>query len=556
MLLGYVLSGSTTSEAVFEPIEAVEDSVREGMLVVVEDRGRKILGIVVGIEVYNEFYEKGSVWSEAIRKKKLPPQQVARRYTIAGIQFYGELSGGSLRTVSRPPAPGSSVYEAEPSHLSGIYGYTPLEEEPPPSIIEVGSLYGYHRLPAALDLEKLPMHMAVIGVTGSGKSNTMGVIIEKLGSKRSVAIGGYTGKTVPVLVFDANGDYLDYYDDASLVPSYRVVRFVSPAQHTRISQSPGAVLEELILDLNAFYDSPSELAEAVYALTRGGSVEGLELQLDLLTRVLYNAREDREAREACPGPQGYSVDLNCLLASNDGIDALRRLLDREVEDKRAHQTTAQAVARALLSFKERVRKHGIVDPHAEPSFTPDFVDDVVDPDRPGLVIIDMSAEGMPGLDLRDKQFIVYYVLRLLFNKFVEYRARGENRVLMVVVEEAQNYAPNQREYPIGFSVARTVLAGIATQGRKFGLSLALVTQRPAFVDPVIMSMMNTFIVHRVSPGDIRFVQVATGGLPRHIASRLPRLETGLAIIVGQMNKFPQPVMASIEKRRSHRAGSV
>ena len=549
-LLGYVLSGSTTSEAVFEPLESAENRVREGMIVVIRDSSRRILGTVTSIEVHNEFYEKGSVWSESIRRGKLPPSNVARRYMAASIQLQGEIMGSGLSSVARPPRPGSEVYEATPRDFAPLYGYEPRREKLPPSIVEIGSLYGYDSLPAVLDVDKMTMHMAVIGVTGSGKSNTIGVLIEELGSKQEVAVGGFTAKTIPLLVFDANGDYLDYYYSPEIVPSYRVIRFVSPSQYPRLGEAAGARLEEMVIDLNVFRDSPLELAEALYAYTRGGMTEGLELQIDLLSRVLLGALEDERARDECPAPGG--VDLNCLLASRDGVSVLENIL----EEEKAHKSTAEAVRRTLHIFLDRARRSGIVDPAGRATFTEDLVDEIVSPESPGLVIVDFSAEGSPGIDLRTKQFIVYYVLRLLFNKFVEYRSNGKDRVMGVVIEEAQNYAPNQKEYPIGYSVARGVLATTATQGRKFGLSLVLVTQRPGFVDPVIMSMMNTFIVHRISPGDIRFVQAATGGLPRHIASKLSRLETGLAILVGQMNRFPYPLLARIRKRRKHLAGSI
>jgi hypothetical protein len=234
-----------------------------------------------------------------------------------------------------------------------------------------------------------------------------------------------------------------------------------------------------------------------------------------------------------------------------------KIIEREEKAQAVHSSTVGAVKRALMTFKDRMTRYRIVRPSASyATLNEEFVKEITDPDDPKLVIVDFSPDGAPGVDLRTKQFIVYYVLKLLFDEFVKYKIGNENRVMLVVIEEAQNYAPNQREYPIGFSVARSMLALAATQGRKFGLSLALVTQRPGFVDPVIMSMVNTFLIHRVSPGDVKFVQLATGGLPKHIASKLSSLETGLAILVGQMNPFPHPVLTKIRKRRSHRAGSI
>ena len=129
--------------------------------------------------------------------------------------------------------------------------------------------------------------------------------------------------------------------------------------------------------------------------------------------------------------------------------------------------------------------------------------------------------------------------------------KGTDRILLLIIEEAQNYCPNLETYPIGYSLARDNLAQIATQGRKFGLSLCLVSQRPSFVDQIVLSMVNTFIIHRISATDVPFVKRAAGGLPEVIEDKLTSLATGRAIVIGQMNKLGFPVLIEIpeEERR-------
>ena len=96
------------------------------------------------------------------------------------------------------------------------------------------------------------------------------------------------------------------------------------------------------------------------------------------------------------------------------------------------------------------------------------------------------------------------------------------------------------------SIAKNKLSAIATQGRKFGLSLCLISQRPSFVDPVILSMCNTFLIHGISPEDVGFVKTVTGGLPSALASRLTRLEQGELIVTGQMCRVPFPVVLRVK----------
>jgi len=143
---------------------------------------------------------------------------------------------------------------------------------------------------------------------------------------------------------------------------------------------------------------------------------------------------------------------------------------------------------------------------------------------------------------------VSYITKLLLKQFTKYKIEGKDRILLLVIEEAQNYCPNLEVYPIGYSLARDNLAQIATQGRKFGLSLCLVSQRPSFVDPVVLSMVNTYIIHRISAADVTFVKRIAGGLPRVIEDKLVNLATGRAIIAGQMNKLGFPLVVNIPQR--------
>ena len=106
-------------------------------------------------------------------------------------------------------------------------------------------------------------------------------------------------------------------------------------------------------------------------------------------------------------------------------------------------------------------------------------------------------------------------------------------------------------------LAKNKLSLIATQGRKFGLSLCLITQRPSFVDKIVLSMCNTFFIHRISPGDVSYVDSITGGLPSSIANRVTRLGQGELILTGQMNKVPFPLLLHIPGRIvPHTAGTT
>ncbi len=541
--LGYVLSGSTTQEFRFVAAEGSEDFLREGMFVVARSGGRRILGTIESLEYYHEFYDERDVWVEAIRRGRRPPEGVARAFLAGRVRIVGEVSGSGVVPPSRPPKPGSVVDRVTGSDLVAVFGHDPSEERLPPHLLSLGTLYGYEDLGALLDLRSLTMHLGVIGTTGSGKTNTVSVLLEELGRKRGVDAGvTVLPATVPAIVVDLNADYVYLYDDPSIVPQYtKVIRLVSRESpvydESGMVEESGRSLLPLTLDLNVF--EPHELAEAIVSLYRGAPGEGTMLQVNLLTYVFA---------ELVPEIFGTGM-LNVIFSD----DALYRKLREAVKDRAKDMFsphTIGAVLRQLDQFRRSLRAYGLLS--RKPTVSREFMEDVTDRESPKLVIVDLSSEGMPG-PLSVKQFIVYYLALLLFNLFVEFRSmavrgEGEQRVALFVLEEAQNFAPNLQTYRLGYSVARSLLATIATQGRKFGLSLVLVTQRPLYVDPVVMGMMNTYIIHRVPPYDVRFVESITGGTAYGLSKNLSVMEKGTAIVVGQMNPSPLPLVVRVRKR--------
>jgi len=560
--LGYVLSQARSSYASFQPLKDAETLIKEGMFVTIFSYKQKLtyLAEITEISHYNEYYESGEIWAEALREDYRPPEEIARRYTVAATRILGILTPQGLMNADKPPLPGDPVYAATPSDLRPLYHYDLSTGQKPAHLLEIGKMYGYEReemnLPALLDLRTINMHFAVIGTTGSGKSNTMGRIIEMLGKLNGIESLEERYKTIPVMIVDANGDYLDYYEDPQLVDSFsEVIRLCfensEAKSKTSYHTATKSKLNDIKIDLNAF--SPSEIAEIIIAMYHAGKLEGAELQLNYLSSLLSDTNRLKNKFPLCY--RNNEIDYNCVIHH---INTFSELIDEDKRQNKVHSATADAVFRALTKFHElMVRNHKIIPRYAVYStINSNFIYEITNPQDPKLVILDFSTEGATGVDLSVKQFVVSNVLALLFKEFTTYRIRGENRLLLFVIEEAQNYAPNTQVYPIGFSIAKKILAAVATQGRKFGLCLGLVTQRPSYVDPIVMSMMNTFIIHRVAPGDVRFVSTVTGGLPKYIERRLTYMEPGLAVLTGQMNVFPYPIFVKIDRRVRHKISGL
>jgi DNA helicase HerA-like ATPase len=538
--VGIILSSASTQECTFQLLESAErGGIREGMLLIVQTGDKKLLGRVAQIVPYNAFYTEGDPWSEARRKGVRIPEEIARRYEICKLDLLTEIPKAEIKY---PPQPGDQVFKLDlQKHAKDIFDVA-IDQK---GHVWFGTLAGYigREAPIPLNIENIPMHLAIFGTTGSGKSFDTGALIEKLVKipvKDQAADSEHL--SYPMIVIDAHGDYTDYVNfiaskkDKSGVFSRLgwIKRYVFPSTHSRVDMRTQAIkkyVQPLAINLDLI--SQREIAEIIMLYYKG-TTEGTELPVSGLDS-LFDWMDD----------QGYASKQDLFVKHYD--DLIRQLnSDGFRQLTHIHDGTRKAVERALDYFRRIEQDHKLLSTDSELKKA-EFVDKITK--EGGMALIDFSADGAPGVDLPTKQLVMTYLASLLFERFTLFKSRGEERYLMFVIEEAQNFAPD-KNYPISSTLAHSKLSSIATQGRKFGLSLCLISQRPSFVDRIVLSMCNSFIVHRISPEDIHFVKAVTGGLPESLSRRLTTLDRGEMIVTGQMStvSFPLDIVVMRHQR--------
>lgn len=154
-----------------------------------------------------------------------------------------------------------------------------------------------------------------------------------------------------------------------------------------------------------------------------------------------------------------------------------------------------------------------------------------------ITIIDMSLlpyevlENITGLIAR----IILEFLSRLDKIGIE---RGKYPTVLVL-EEAQNYIPEKDREPERVSVSKRIFERIAREGRKYGLSLIVSSQRPSELSKTVLSQCNTFIVHRLqNPEDQRYIRQIVSSANEDILSQLPILPQQHAIIMGEAVRSP------------------
>jgi hypothetical protein len=146
-----------------------------------------------------------------------------------------------------------------------------------------------------------------------------------------------------------------------------------------------------------------------------------------------------------------------------------------------------------------------------------------------------------------QQMIVFKLAEELFNA----RKKGLIPGFFLVLEEAHTFCP---ERGFGEVSSSRIIRMIASEGRKFGLSLCIISQRPARVDKNVLSQCNTQIIMKVTnPNDLKAISDSAEGITAGVKEGIRDLPIGNALIIGVTE---QPVLAEIRIRRSKHGGEV
>jgi hypothetical protein len=217
-------------------------------------------------------------------------------------------------------------------------------------------------------------------------------------------------------------------------------------------------------------------------------------------------------------------------AKNGGDSSLKSLVEAiETSSVTDNETTKKTLKRALMELK---RYRFLTNKREIPKLSEDV--------KPGnLLIIDFS----PVDSLRKKQILVSLVARRLFNL----RKKGKIPPFLLVIEEAHNFAREKAE--ASEAISRAIIETIAREGRKFGASLCLISQRPVNLSTTALSQCNTHIILRVTnPNDLDHIQQSSEGIDQRIAKSITSLKVGEAIIVGEA--VNHPIFVSVRQRKS------
>lgn len=453
----------------------------------------------------------------------------------------GEQVGSSFeRGVLQSPTSGDQVHLVTNEDLRVVYGGYDAE-----SSIVIGNQSASEGLAAQLDMDKLiSRHCAILGATGSGKSNAVSIVVKAIAEKPF--------RSPRVLMIDPHGEYA-----SSLAGKCRVFRvganvaggegelcvpfWALPFKELmaifpgRLSDQNEDYIRGKVLDLKRV--SAAALgglrAEAITADSPiPFSINQLWFDLDNFERTTFKAdRVTPETLIAAGDPAtltsnqyptaGLGMSAPFVNTKAKGIfgflDGMRsRLLDQSYNflfrpigySPALNGTTTNDLPRLFSTWFG----HGLP-----------------------LVILDLSAipseimQTISGCILK----IIYDALYWGQNTLVG----GKKQPLLVVLDEAHAYLKAGED-----SISSRTVQAIAKEGRKYGVGMLLVTQRPSELDETVLSQCGSIVALRMTnTRDKGHVSAAMQDELREMADVLSSLRTGEAIVSGEAVRIPSRV---------------
>ena len=154
--------------------------------------------------------------------------------------------------------------------------------------------------------------------------------------------------------------------------------------------------------------------------------------------------------------------------------------------------------------------------------------------------------NLKGIPPKTQEVVVHLLAKNLF----ELRKHEEVKPFFMLIEESHNFIPERN---IGKAICSSTLMSIASEGRKFGLGLIVVSQRPARIDNNVLSQCNTQIILRVTnPSDINAISKSFEGVTNEVKSAIRSLPSGVGLVLGK----DYPIMTEIRVRRSKHGGET
>ncbi len=357
-------------------------------------------------------------------------------------------------------------------------------------------------------------HIAIVGATGSGKSHTTAKIIQEavaLPKKR-----GFKLNNSHIIIFDIHAEYIQAFPDANLIG---IKELILPYWLLTSEE-----LIELFIDTEANDHNQRNIFKEAVIKSRKKHFKGTEIDRDKIhfdSSLYFDIHEvlkhaiDKNF-EMKQGTRGLiKGDLHGKLGN------FTSRLDNKLNDKRFEFLLGEKCKK--ITFEETLKQfisYGFREKEVA-----------------NVTIFDLS-----GIPFEVLSITVSLISRILF-EFAYFYKKIKTNIdipILLVYEEAHKYVPQSDLAK--YRASKHSIERIAKEGRKYGVSLLIASQRPSEVSKTIFAQCNNFIAMRLTnPDDQSYVKKLLPDTLGGLTDNLSVLRTGEAILIGDAIEIPSIV---------------
>ena len=393
---------------------------------------------------------------------------------------------GFRRGVTRYPTPGALVYPAGTGDLRQVYAGDGRQA------IQIGTVYPTRDIRAGLYIDALlGKHFALLGSTGTGKSTSAALLLHRICEQ---APEGH------IIMIDPHGEYAAAFRDT------------------------GVILDVSNLRMPYWLMNFEEHCE-ILVMAHG---EERQLDCEILGKCLLEARSRNRLAEqigkiTVDSPIPYLLsDLSVILGNHMG-----KL------DKGHSSAPYMRLKNKLDELKGDPRYQFLFSGMLVGDTMAEFISTLFRLPSRGRPISIINVSGVPSEITRT---VVAVLSRMVFD-FAVWAREERTRPILLVCEEAHRYVPSEKNAD-GSSVGR-ILSRIAKEGRKYGIALGLITQRPSDLAEGVLSQCGTIIAMRLNNDrDQAFVRAAMPEGARGFLDAIPALRNRECVICGEGVAIP------------------
>ncbi|MBE9479698.1 MAG: ATP-binding protein [Chloroflexi bacterium] len=460
------------------------------------------------------------------------------------MTLFGEAVGDYFqRGVSQYPTIDDEVHLVTLRDINIIYRATDVERA-----ITVGHIAASSGIIGRLDLGPLvTRHSAIVGSTGAGKTNLIAVLLG------AIASHGY--QSARVLVIDPHGEYASAIGEHGYVfkvnpneeknerPLY-VPFWALPFDELRqitlgdMQPAPESAIRDIITERKKAAALHLTSPPPDTAITADSpipfSINQLWFDLDDFERQTFNKSQGEDLCDVEQSGDPEKLESNIYPKASLGSKA-------PFKNPRPRNITKQLElmkSRLLDSrFNFLFEPGDQLTPNLEGKINGDLdtmVESWIGHDRP-ITVLDVS--GLPSEALST---IVGTLLRIVYDMLfwaLDLPISGRKQPLLVVLEEAHLFLPEGGDSP-----AHRTVSKIAKEGRKYGVGLCVVTQRPGEIESTVLSQCGTMIALRLTNTQDRSkVEAAMPDDLGALSAMLPSLRTGEGLVIGEAMPIPSRI---------------